>query len=254
MTPWPVTPWPVTPWPVTPWPLTPRARAEGHATARRMNQMYGAYDISNDDKLYVLSTFVVMPIRWLDTYGWQRLTEAERVASANYYRALGRHMGIKGIPETHPQFAAFLDQHEREHFAFDEGALAVSEATLQLMATFSPNRFAPRGAVNRFARALMDDPLLDAFHYRRPTRWERSLAAGALRLRARVVRLLPARKEPLFARQLPNIRSYPEGYDVARLGTFPRGCPVPPSPADSTRAPDTELLRHPGAWRDSVTN
>jgi hypothetical protein len=23
------------------------------------------------------------------------------------------------------------------------------------------------------------------------------------------------------------IRSYPEGYDVERLGTFPRGCPVP---------------------------
>ena len=63
--------------------------------------MHGAYDISNDDKLYVLSTFVVMPIRWLDAYGWRRLTEAERVASANYYRALGRHMGITGIPETH---------------------------------------------------------------------------------------------------------------------------------------------------------
>ncbi len=31
-----------------------------------------------------------------------------------------------------------------------------------------PNRFAPRAAVTRFAKALMDDPLLDAFGYRRP--------------------------------------------------------------------------------------
>ncbi|MGD0935906.1 MAG: DUF2236 domain-containing protein, partial [Streptosporangiaceae bacterium] len=54
----------------------------GRAAVRRMNQMHGAYDISNDDKLYVLSAFVVMPIRWLDNYGWRRLTEAERVASA----------------------------------------------------------------------------------------------------------------------------------------------------------------------------
>ena len=208
------------------------ASAEGHAAVRRMNQMHGSYDISNDDKLYVLCTFVVMPIRWLDTYGWRRLTEAERVASANYYRALGRHMGITGIPETHEQFAAFLDRYEREHFGFDEGALAVSEATLRLMASFSPNRFAPRAAVNWFAKALMDDPLLDAFCYRRPARWERGLAAAALRVRARVVRLLPPRPEPLYARQLPNIRSYPRGYDVARLGTFPRGCPVPRTPAD----------------------
>ena len=139
------------------------ASPEGRTAVRRMNQMHGAYDISNDDKLYVLSTFVTMPIRWLDQYGWRRLSEAERVASANYYRTLGGHMGIKGIPETHQQFAAFLDAYEREHFGFDEGARAVSEATLRLMATFPPNRFAPRAAVNWFAKALMDDPLLDAF-------------------------------------------------------------------------------------------
>ena len=128
------------------------ASPEGRAAVRRMNQMHGAYEIPNDDKRYVLSTFVVMPIRWLDRYGWRRLTEAERVASANYYRALGQHMGIKGIPETHQEFAAFLDAYEREHFGFDPGALAVSEATLKLMATFGPNRFAPRAAVNWFAK------------------------------------------------------------------------------------------------------
>ena len=199
----------------------------GRAAVRRMNQMHGAYDISNDDKLYVLCAFVVMPIRWLDNYGWRRLTEAERVASANYYVELGRQMGIKDIPRTHQEFGALLDQFEHERFGFDEGALAVSEATLRLMATFPPSRFAPRAAVNWFAKALMDDPLLDAFHYRRPSRWERGLAGGALRLRASVVRLLPPRKEPFYARQLSSIRSYPHGYDVARLGTFPGGCPVP---------------------------
>ena len=197
------------------------ASPQGRAAVRRMNQMHGSYPIPNDDKLYVLATFVVMPIRWLDRYGWRRLSEAERVASANYYRALGAHMGIKGIPETHQQFAGFLDRYEAEHFGFDEGALAVSEATLKLMATLGPNRFAPRAAVNWFAKGLMDDPLLDAFHYRRPAAWERSLATGALRLRGRLVRFLPVRREPLFARQLPNIRSYPDGYQVDKLGTFP---------------------------------
>jgi hypothetical protein len=215
----------------------------GRTAVRRMNQMHGAYDISNADKLYVLCAFVVMPIRWIDKYGWRRLTQAERTASANYYRELGRHMGIKDIPSTHQQFAAFLDAYEREHFGFDEGALAVSEATLRLMATFPLNRLAPRAVMDRFAKALMDDPLLDAFRYRRPARWERGLATGALRMRALTVRFLPARKEPLYARQLANIRSYPQGYDVARLGTFPPGCPVPRAellpgggPAAPTRA------------------
>lgn len=199
----------------------------GRTALRRMNQMHGAYDISNDDKLYVLSTFVVMPIRWLDKYGWRRLTAAERIASVNYYRELGRHMGIRGIPQTDQQFADFLDRYEQEHFAFDEGGLAVAEATLALMATFPLNRLAPKTVMDRFAKALMDDALLEAFHYRRPARWERSMAAGALRLRASVVRFMPARKEPFFARQLPQIRSYPQGFEAAELGTFPPGCPVP---------------------------
>ena len=42
---------------------------EGRKSVRRMNQMHGSYDISNDDMLYVLATFVVTPVRWLDEYG-----------------------------------------------------------------------------------------------------------------------------------------------------------------------------------------
>jgi hypothetical protein len=199
----------------------------GRVALRRMNQMHGRYAIPNDDMRYVLSTFVVMPIRWLDDYGWRRLTEGERVASANYYRELGRHMGIKDIPATYQEFTEFLDRYEQENFAFDEGARTVSESTLRLMATFPPNHLAPGALARRLALALMDDPLLDAFRYRRPSRLERTLARAALRLRGRIVRFLPPRTEPFHARQLRNIRSYPQGYDVAQLGTFAPGCPVP---------------------------
>lgn len=197
----------------------------GRTALRRMNQMHGRYDIADDDMRYVLSTFVVVPIRWLDEFGWRRLTENERVASANYYRELGRHMGIKEIPATHQAFADFLDHYEREHFAFDERAWAVSDATLRLMTTFPPNHRFPEAAVRRFALALMDDPLLDAFRYRKPTGVERALVRGAVRLRGLLVRFLPPRMEPFHARDMPNIRSYPDGYDLTRLGTFPPGCP-----------------------------
>src|SRR5215218_6167660 len=48
---------------------------EGRAAFRRMNRMHGSYPISQDQLRYVLSTFVVTPIRWIDAYGWRRLTE-----------------------------------------------------------------------------------------------------------------------------------------------------------------------------------
>ncbi|GAA1292221.1 oxygenase MpaB family protein [Pseudonocardia aurantiaca] len=199
----------------------------GRGAIRRMNQMHGAYPISNEDFLYVLSTFVVVPIRWIDSFGWRRLSEGEKVAAANYYRELGRHMGMKDIPATHQEFARYLDDYEAEHFAYDEGARAVADSTLGLFATFPPSHHAPAAVVKRFSLGLMDDPLRAAFHYPRLSRVEQAVSRGAVWLRGRVVRFLPPREEPKFARQLPNIRSYPDGYEIGALGTFPRGCPVP---------------------------
>ncbi len=200
---------------------------QGRAAIRRMNQMHGAYDISNADFLYVLATFVVVPIRWIDSMGWRRLSEHERIAAANNYRELGKRMGMKDIPATHQEFAAYMDDYEREHFGYDDGARAVADSTLALFTTFPPNHLAPARVVTRFSYGLMDDDLRAAFRYPRIPAWEQRLARGAVQARSLVVRCLPPRQEPKFARQLPNIRGYPDGYDIAALGTFPRGCPVP---------------------------
>src|SRR4051795_3548394 len=143
---------------------------DGRTALRRMNRMHGSYDIGNDDLRYVLCTFVVMPIRWLDAYGWRSMTETERIASANYYRELGRHMGIRGIPETWQAFARLLDAYERDHFGFDLGGRTVAEATLALLATFPPNDRLPVGVVRRISLATMDGPLLEAFAFPHPSR------------------------------------------------------------------------------------
>ncbi|MDH2413081.1 oxygenase MpaB family protein [Nocardioides sp. CER19] len=197
---------------------------EGKDALRRINAMHRMYDISNDDMRYVLSTFVVVPQRWLDDYGWRPLTEAEKLAAVRYYQSLGRHLGIKDIPDTFADFARLMDDYEAAHFAYDEGARRVADATLDLLVGFYPRAVAP--AVRVFSRSLMDPPLLRAFGYREPGRLARRLSTGALRLRARVVALLPARRRPALVRDMPRIRSYPGGFDPADLGTFTPGCPV----------------------------
>ncbi|WP_240360176.1 oxygenase MpaB family protein [Pyxidicoccus caerfyrddinensis] len=203
------------------------ASQAGRNAFRRMNQMHGAYDISNDDMRYVLSTFVVTPVRWLAEFGWRPFTPHEVEAWTRYYHAVGRHMGIQDIPETFDAFAALMDGYEARHFAFDARSRAVADATLELLATFSPSHLAPKNLVNLFARTLMDDALLDAFHYARPSALSRTAFRLALKARGKFVRYaLSPRSEPLFGRGRPNIRSYPNGYAVEQLGTFPKGCPV----------------------------
>ena len=197
----------------------------GRRAIRRINQMHGAYDISNDDMRYVLSTFVVVPKRWMDDYGWRPFTPAEVTASTRYYVELGRLMGIKDIPETYDEFARLQDDYEAEHFGYDPGGRRVADATLALMRTFYP-RVASRPA-EVFARAVMDAPLREAFGYRSPPAPVVRASRAALRLRGRAERLLPARPTPMRVQDLRWIRSYPAGYEVEELGTFPRGCPVP---------------------------
>jgi hypothetical protein len=191
--------------------------AIGRAAIRRMNQMHGAHDISNDDMRYVQSTFVVIPMRWLDRFGWRRPTEHERRASVNYYRELGRHMNIKDSPATYEEFADYLDAYEREHFAYSPGGRAVSDATLALLVGFSPRPVRP--LMRPLTLALLDAPLRDAFRYPAPGRVTQALAVGGLRARAVVERRLPPRHEPRYVHQRKEFAIYPDGYTVDELGT-----------------------------------
>src|SRR6478672_8692158 len=167
---------------------------EAKAAIRRINAMHRAYDIPNDELLYVLSTFVVVPKRWLDDYGKRPLTPTEVEASVHYYRTLGRHMAIRGIPETYAGFEQLMDGYEAEHFAFDEGGRRVADATLALMVGFQPRVVRPVMGV--FSRSLMDPPLRAAFRYDTPPRAVVALSRGALRARGLLLRTFPARKDP----------------------------------------------------------
>ncbi|MFJ8731246.1 oxygenase MpaB family protein [Streptomyces bauhiniae] len=204
------------------------AAQEGRIAIRRINQMHRSYDISDDDMRYVLSTFVVMPRRWIDTYGWRRLSRHEIVATTEYYRTLGRHMGIPHIPETFEEFEALLDSYEKEHFAWDQRSRQVSDATLDLMTSWYPRPLAP--LLRTTTLALLDEPLLRAFRYEAPSATVTSLVRRAVKARGRLVRLLPPRRAPHFARQNWEIKSYPNGYRTGDLGTHPvpgmGGCPV----------------------------
>ncbi|MCD9154678.1 oxygenase MpaB family protein [Aeromicrobium duanguangcaii] len=189
----------------------------GRSAVRRMNQMHGRYDISNDDLRYVLATFVVMPNRWINRYGWRRTTSVEDTAGVAYYLRLGRLMGIRDLPRDLAGFERLLDDYEAVHFVFDPKSRAVADATLALLTTFYPRPLAP--VVRRFSVAIMDPHLRTAFGYDHPPAWFERASHGALRLRGRVVRLFPERRTPRSVRDSRRIRSYPGGFLIENLGT-----------------------------------
>lgn len=225
---------------------------QGRTAIRRINRMHRSYDISDDDMRYVLSTFVVMPKRWLDAHGWRRLTDHELRACVAYYRHLGQLMGIPNIPETFTEFDELLDTYEAEHFGWDEGGQAVADATLSLMASWYPRALAP--GVRAAGIALLDQPLREAFRYPAPSPLLCGAVKGALRLRGQLVRLLPPRQAPHYSRQNPEIKGYPWGYRLADLGTHPMpgvgACPIPRGRQEQDWPPNRPPAREPERGRD----
>ncbi|WP_308116151.1 VOC family protein [Rhodococcus sp. BP-142] len=76
----------------------------------------------------------------------------------------------------------------------------------------------------------MDAPLGEALGYSHPSGASQLLVHAAMRARGSVSRLVPARVTALCNSDSRRMRSYPDGYDMAQLGAFPRRLPGPECP------------------------
>jgi hypothetical protein len=187
----------------------------GMRALRRMNQLHGRFVIANDDFLYVLSTFVFEPIRWNARFGWRPMGEAERLGHFHFWRQVGRRMNIRDIPADYDAFERFTREYERQHYRFTEANRRVGTATRDLFASWAPRPLTP--LVRSVVHALLDEPLIEAFGFPRPSRTMRWLVPAALRLRARIIRWLPPRRRPRLRTEMEH-PSYPAGYVIERLG------------------------------------
>lgn len=213
----------------------------GTQAIARMNAMHGRFRIANDDMLYVLSTFVCEPIRWLDRFGHRPMTGTERRTWFLYYRGLGARMGIRDICEDLDEMMRFNAAYEAERFRFADTNRRIGERTRDLLLGFYlPRRLVPLG--RPVVHALLDAPLLRSMGFPAAPRWLQRSVPAALRLRAALLRRLPPRRHPRLLTQMPR-PSYPQGYRIEQLGTFRHEVPgsgKARDPAGRTATPLTE--------------
>jgi len=179
-----------------------------------LNFIHGHYRISNEDFRYTLSTFVVVPIRWLQRYGWRPLTTVEVDGWTNLMRDMGAAMRIEDMPETFDEFADLMDGYEAERFRYAAANARVARATVELMASWYPVPL--RRLVRAATVAMLDEHVARAVGLEAAGPRARRWADRAVRLRARAVRLLPARPDgkPFEV----NVRSYDSEPDLGALG------------------------------------
>ncbi len=187
----------------------------GKMALEQMNRIHAHYKISNDDYLYVLSTFIFEPVKWIDRYGWRQTCMNERIAYYCFWREVGKRMGITGIPDSYNSFEQWKENYERKHFVFAETNSRVGSVTRDLFASWFPRALKP--VVHYSIYAMLDDRTLRAFGFPAPFPGARQFIDRLLRIRGQIVRLLPPRKVPHFFMDDRN-RTYPGGYALERLG------------------------------------
>jgi len=187
----------------------------GRFAINHMNKIHGFYKIENDDFLFVLSTFIFLPIHWIDAYGWRKTTENERQALLYFFKEVGERMNIKNIPCSLDKFQKFVSEYEDKNFIHVDSNHAVGNATVNIVKGWMP--FFAKPFVLPVMKCLLDENMLRALGYSFPTRFLKASVKATMRLRALSLRKITFRKYPSFVTTEYN-RTYPKEYQIEQLG------------------------------------
>lgn len=188
----------------------------GLRVIEQLNWIHSNYPISNEDNLYVLSTFVFDSADWINKYGYRKLVLNEELAGFYVWKDIGEKMHIQNIPDTIEAFKKYHDDYEQKHFLYTEANVKVARATEDLMLGW----YLPKAlfdVARPFLHAVMQPDLLKAFNYTEPGKGMRTLATTALRARSFAASLFP-RKTPYIRTKEFKHKAYPNGYTLNDLG------------------------------------
>ena len=190
----------------------------GKEALRVINRAHGRYAITNDDMLYVLSTFIYDPIDWIDRYGWRRLHPHERLGAFHYYSEVGKRMGIRDIPADFESFRRFKESYEEREFVYSDTNREIGRYTVELFAGWFPGFVRPVARLG--VRSMLDSRMLAAFGFEPAPRWVTGVSAAGLKARSFFVRFLPPRRKSVLGVSKRNrtYPKYPDGYEVGSLG------------------------------------
>lgn len=186
--------------------------AQGTAALARINHTHGHFSIPNEDYLFVLSTFMLDPIDWIQRYGWRRLNDREQQALYYFWCNVGQRMGIQDIPESLQAMRRFSDQYVRDHFQFCDANRSVSNATFGVVESWLPGPL--RYFVRPVSAVLLDTATREAVGLSPASGIYKSVVPLVLRLRAKWLALFGRSGEPAWP---DGYRTYPKGYAIEDL-------------------------------------
>ena len=187
----------------------------GSMALARMNKIHGHYAISNEDFIYVLSTFVFEPINWNLRFGWRKMTNNECLALFYFWYQVGKRMAIKNIPNSYEALKNYYETYQEKYFIYAETNAQVAQSTVDLFLSWFPAILSP--LLEPIAMTIFGGKMLRALGKKSPPSMLTNLVISSLKLRGYWQHLLPPKQVPYYFVD-SKIRSYPDGYHLKNVG------------------------------------
>jgi len=191
--------------------------ARGRAMVDLLNRVHKGIRGTNDDFLYVLTTLLVVPIRFCDAHGRRPTTMAERQAATDFYAELAERMHISHPFTTYELAAQFLDDYEEQYSAPSDAGAGLMASTMSLFRDRLPLPLAPLAAPV-LSTLFGDSQLSRSLGLPVPHPIMRTAVTLGLRSRAAQLRRRSPRAQSRFTPGKAGSGVYPSGYSLAELG------------------------------------
>jgi hypothetical protein len=189
----------------------------GERMVRLMNALHRRPDIHAEDMTYILNALIVVPTRFMNRYGWRKVTDSEQTATWRFYHVLGERMGIACRPSSYGDAERWLVQYEARHLQPSPEGTALTAAVLRTLRDRLPRLARPFAA--QITSALVGDPAVSRALSLPPPNSALcrvlEVGAGGRRL---FERLRPPPRQPSFWPGRPAGAVYPQGYTLDQLG------------------------------------
>jgi hypothetical protein len=192
----------------------------GRRMVKLINALHDRPDIEQEDMSYLLNALIVVPTRFMDRYGWRRVTAEERDATWHFYDQLGQRMHIAQRPASYGDAEQQLREYESKRLAASSEGAKLTAAVLATLRDRIPAPGRPFAA--QITSTLVGDPAVSrALSLPAPRAALAGVLAAGAGLRRLIQRRLPPPEEPSFWPGRPAGAVYPNGYTLDQLG--PKG-------------------------------
>lgn len=189
----------------------------GERMVRLMNALHRRPDIHAEDMTYILNALIVVPTRFMNRYGWRKVTDAELTATWRFYDVLGERMGIACRPSSYVDAEQRLTGYEVRQLQPSQEGAALTAAVLKTLRDRLPRLARPLAA--QITSALVGDPAVSRALSLPPpdAKLGRVLEVGAAGRRLYERHRSPP-QQPSFWPGRPAGTVYPQGYTLDQLG------------------------------------